>query len=503
MDNLLSILTFTPLLAALILAIFLRGDDEAAQRNAKWLAVTATGATFFISLILLAAFDASISGFQFEEVRAWPFGLTYRMGVDGISLVFLVTVAALAPLAVAASWQVEEGVRDYIIALLTAETLLLGAFAFTDLAFFALFFEAALVPLVLMAGVWGAKGSGEAALKALLHAVPGAVLLVIALIAMAGDAQTTDIAALLRHNLPSEAFPVLGITVEGGLQTLILLGLFWSIAVKAPIWPFHTWLPDVAAKAPPAVTLLLVAALSKLALYAILRFALPILPAGTEVLAPALMLLIFFGLVAMALSALVQDRMRRLIAYAAPATLAIPLVAALSGTDHGIDGAIMAVAAHGLTMAGLILGLLVVETRLRSDEFSLMGGVRLRLPGFALILLLFCFAAFGLPGTGSFVALFLAVLGALSFAPWAALVMAFSLVFLAAVTVSLYRRVALGEAFREQVRTMPPLLLRERLSLGLAAVALVIIGLWPALLLGKVSMSTGSLAALYEAATQP
>lgn len=481
MDNLLSILTFIPLLAALILAVFLRGDDEAAQRNAKWLAVTATGATFLVALILWSAFDPLLDDFQYLEERAWPLGLTYRMGVDGISLGFVVTITALAPLVVAASWRVKERVRDYIIALLTAETFLLGALLSLDLAFFVIFFEGALIPVLLMAGLWGAKGAGQAALKAFVYALPGMVLLVIALSALARNAVSTDIAALLRHNFPDES------------QLLILLGLAWTIAVKLPLWPLHAWLPSLAARVPAAVLLMVTGMSATLGLYLLLRVAVPMLPLGVIALWPYAVSLVIITFVACALAAYVQERLSVAVVYLAIGMMMFPAFSALSLTAIGMDGALLGILARGLTLAGLFLALTVIKARLRSDSFEFMGGIRLRLPGFALLLMLFCFSAFGLPGTAHFPALTLGTFGAYGAAPWMGLVFVVGALGLVAVTAGLYRQIALGDLLREEVRTMGAMDGRERLSLSLTAGALVVIGLIPGLLLDRVAPATASL----------
>ncbi|MCH2075365.1 MAG: NADH-quinone oxidoreductase subunit M [Rhodobacteraceae bacterium] len=487
MDNLLSILTFIPLLAALILAVFLRGDDEAAQRNAKWLAVTATGATLLVALILWSAFDASMDGFQYVEERSWPLGLKYRMGVDGISLGFIVTVTALAPLAVAASWRVADRVRDYVIALLTAETFLLGAFLSLDLAFFVVFFEGASIPVLLLAGFWGSKGAGHAAFKAFLYALPGMVLLVVALAALARNAVTTDISALLRHNFPDES------------QTLILLGLAWAIAVKLPLWPLHAWLPPLVARAPAAVTLVLTGMSATLGLYLLMRFALLMLPLGVIELWPYAIALVLITFVLAALAAYVQERVTQAIGYLAIATMMLPVLAALSLTAMGLDAAILGVVARGLTLAGLLLALTVVEVRLRSDAFEYMGGIRLRLPGFGILLMLFCLASFGLPGTPMFPALALGAFGSFATAPWLTLTLGAGALGLAAIGAGLYRQIALGDLLREDVRTMPAMDGRERLALLLAAGALLVMGLAPSLILEPVGASTAALAEIIGA----
>ncbi|MEM1373830.1 MAG: NADH-quinone oxidoreductase subunit M [Pseudomonadota bacterium] len=497
MDNLLSILTFIPLLAALILAVFLRGDDEAAQRNAKWLAVTATGATFLVALILWGAFDPAMDGFQFVEERAWPLGLTYKVGVDGLSLGLCLAVAGLTPLAVAASWRIAERVRDYIIALLTAETFILGALLSLDLVFFAIFLEGALVPLLVMAGLWGGKGAGQAALKVFLYALPGAVLLIVTLATMANNAATTDMDALMRHNLPSggeSRFP-------GGLQTWLLLGLAWSLAVKLPLWPLHAWLPGLAARAPAAATLMVAGTGAILGLYMLLRLAVPMLPMGLMDLWPYATGLALFSFAWAALAAYVQERMRGALAYLAMALAAIPLLAALSGSAMGIDAAILGAAARALTLAGLFVALTMVEARLRSDAFEAMGGIRLRLPGFSILLMALCYTCFGLPGTAAFPVLALAVLGAFEAHAWLAVALVLAVLGLGAVAAGLYRQIALGDLLREDVRTMGGMDARERLAMGLALGALVLLGLIPGLLLDRTGPAAAALAESYAAAT--
>ncbi|MEM6479026.1 MAG: NADH-quinone oxidoreductase subunit M [Pseudomonadota bacterium] len=500
MENLLSILIFIPLLAALILAIFLRGDDDAAQRNAKWLAVTATGATFFMALILWFAFEPGTPDFQFVEERRWLFGVTYRVGVDGVSLAFVMVISAFMPLVVIASWAVSERVRDYIIALLTAETLFLGAVLSLDLAFLVLFFEAAIIPLAIMAGLWGKKGAGIPALKAVLYATPGAVLMVVALSALGREAGSTDLTAILRHNVSTEPIDLLGLTAFGGSQTLIVLGMAWSIAVKAPLWPFHTWLPDLAGKAPLPATMTLAGLGGLLAVYGVLRFWLPVLPAGVAELAPYMMALLLFGLLAVTLSALVQEHLRRLLAYLAAAFAAWPILALLTMDQRGIDGALLLMATQAFVLGGLFLAAVSLESRLRSDEFSLMGGIRLRSPLFAFLLLVLVLSAFGMPGTGVFIGLLLSVYGVVSASPVMGLLLALSAVPLAAVAMTLYRRVALGDALRESVRTLPRLVGRERLGLGLAAAIAVALGVWPGLLLDRTGGATSDIVAILEAA---
>ncbi|MEO0486073.1 MAG: NADH-quinone oxidoreductase subunit M [Pseudomonadota bacterium] len=502
MENLVSILIFTPLLAALILAVFLRGDDEAAQRNAKWLAVTATGATFFMALIVFFGFEPGQPGLQFEEVRAWPMGLTYRVGIDAVSLPFVMLTAAIWPFAVAASWGVTRNVRDFIIALLVAQSLTLGAFAAQDLAFFALFFELAFVPLWVLVGLWGRSGGGLHALKAAIYALPGALLLIAVVAVFAAQVGDTAIPALLIHNLPSDALTVAGVEVAGGLQTLLCLGLLWSVGAKAGLFPFHGWLPGVSCVAPAAALMLIVAVGGKLGLYALLRFGVQVTPVGLDILHGPLLGLLIFGAVLMVLAALAQDALRPAIGYLSAGAMALPLAAVLSGALQGFDGAMLAQLAHGVTFAGLCAVLVVLEGRLGGDEYERMGGVRIKQPFLAHMLLFYCVSLFAMPLTASFPAHVLALFGlTLGGSVWAAVGYGVVLLLLASAAMSLYRRVSLGDTVRENVRTLALLDGREQAMLiGLGALILGL-GLWPAVMLapladGMVAVFTQAQAAL-------
>ncbi len=308
-NNLLSFITFTPLLGALILALFLRGDDAAAQRNAKWLALGATVFTFLFSIGLLTGFDAQNTDFQFVEERTWLLGLTYKMGVDGISVLFVMLTTFLMPLVIAACWDVTHRVKDYMIALLILETLMIGVFCALDLILFYVFFEAGLIPMFLIIGIWGGKNRIYASFKFFLYTLLGSVLMLVAMVAMYVDAGTTDIPTLLTHTFATESFSVLGIHVVGGLQTMMWLAFFASFAVKMPMWPVHTWLPDAHVQAPTAGSVVLAAILLKMGGYGFLRFSLPMFPVASDLLAPMVMWLSVIAIIYSSLVALVQDDM--------------------------------------------------------------------------------------------------------------------------------------------------------------------------------------------------
>ncbi len=319
MSNILSIITFLPLIAAAILALFLRGDDEAAQRNAKWLALIATSATFLVSLFVLVQFDPSNTNFQFVEERDWILGMKYKMGVDGISVLFVLLTTFLMPITIAACWGVKTRVKDYMIAMLLLETLMLGVFMALDLILFYLFFEGGLIPMFLIIGIWGGKQRIYAAFKFFLYTFFGSVLMLVAMVAMFVDAGTTDIPTLLVHEFDSSTISVLGFQIVGGLQTLLFLAFFASFAVKLPMWPFHTWLPDAHVQAPTAGSVVLAALLLKMGGYGFLRFSLPMFPVGADLLTPLVLWLSAIAIVYTSLVAFAQDDMKKLIAYSSVA----------------------------------------------------------------------------------------------------------------------------------------------------------------------------------------
>jgi len=340
MSNVLSITTFIPLIAAAILAIFMRGEDKFAQRAAKWVALMATSLTFLVSLAILIQFDAADTGFQMVEEREWLLGLKYKMGVDGISVLFVMLTTFMMPLTIAASWGVSTRVKEYMIAFLVLETLMLGVFMALDLVLFYLFFEAGLIPMFLIIGIWGGKERIYASFKFFLYTFLGSVLMLVALVAMFADAGTTDIPTLMNHQFASDSFGILGITVVGGLQTLLFLAFFASFAVKLPMWPVHTWLPDAHVQAPTAGSVVLAAILLKMGGYGFLRFSLPMFPVGAEVLTPLVLWLSAIAIVYTSLVAMAQEDMKKLIAYSSVAHMGYVTMGIFSANQQGIDGAI-------------------------------------------------------------------------------------------------------------------------------------------------------------------
>jgi len=319
MLNLLSIITFTPAIAALILALFLRGEDAVAQQNAKWVALVATTATFLISLILLFGFDPANPNFQFVEQRDWILGLTYKLGVDGISILFVMLTTFLMPITILACWNVTHRVKEYMIAFLLLETLMIGVFVALDLVLFYFFFEAGLIPMFLIIGIWGGKERIYASFKFFLYTFLGSVLMLVAMIAMYVDAGTTDIPRLMTHDFHAGPLFLGGWQIVGGLQTLLFFAFFASFAVKMPMWPVHTWLPDAHVQAPTAGSVILAAVLLKMGGYGFLRFSLPMFPVAADIFAPFILWLSAIAIVYASLVALVQEDMKKLVAYSSVA----------------------------------------------------------------------------------------------------------------------------------------------------------------------------------------
>ena len=481
MDNLLSIVTFIPVVAASILAVFLRGEDAAAQRNAKWVALIATTLTFVVSLGILFGFDPSDTGFQFVEERDWLLGLKYKMGVDGISVLFVMLTTFIMPLAIAASWTVTVRVKEYMIAFLILETLMLGVFMALDLVLFYLFFEAGLIPMFLIIGIWGGAARIYASFKFFLYTFLGSVLMLVAMVAMFAEAGTTDIPTLLQHEFASESFPVLGITVVGGLQTLMFIAFFASFAVKLPMWPVHTWLPDAHVQAPTAGSVVLAALLLKLGGYGFIRFSLPMFPVGAEVLTPLILWLSAIAIVYTSLVALAQEDMKKLIAYSSVAHMGYVTMGIFAANQQGLDGAIFQMISHGFISGALFLCVGVIYDRMHTREIDAYGGLVNRMPAYALIFMFFTMANVGLPGTSGFVGEFLTLVGVFQVNTWVAAVAASGVILSAAYALWLYRRVVFGDLIKESLRTISDMGTRERAIFAPLIAMTLLLGLYPRL----------------------
>ena len=500
MDNVLSIITFLPGVAAAILALFSRGDDAAAQRNAKWLALIASTLTFLISLFVYFQFDPADTGFQFVEEYDWILGLTYKMGIDGISVLLLLLTTFLMPITIAACWTVETRVKEYMIAFLLLETLMLGVFCALDLVLFYLFFEAGLIPMFLIIGIWGGKDRIYAAFKFFLYTFLGSVLMLVAMVAMYVDAGTTDMAVLLQHTFPSDTLHFLGLSIPGGFQTLLFLAFFASFAVKMPMWPVHTWLPDAHVQAPTAGSVILAAVLLKMGGYGFLRFNVPMFPVGTEVMADFCLWLSAIAIVYTSFVALAQEDMKKLIAYWSVAHMGYVTMGIFAVNQQGIDGAMFQMISHGLISGALFVCVGVVYDRMHTRDIAAYGGLVIRMPVYALLFMYFTMANVGLPGTSGFVGEFLSLMGVFQVNTLVGVVAATGVVLSPAYALWLYRRVIFGDMVRDALKSISDMDRREKLMLAPLVALTLLLGVYPALVTDIIGPSVGAMVTDYKAA---
>ena len=482
MDNLLSIVTFLPMVAALILALFLRGEDEAAQLGAKRLALAATTATFLISLAILVQFDANDTGFQMVEEREWLFALSYKLGVDGISVLFVLLTTFLMPITIAACWGVEHRVKEYMIALLVLESLMIGVFVALDLVLFYLFFEAGLIPMFLIIGIWGGKNRIYAAFKFFLYTFLGSVLMLVAMVAMYIDAGTTDIPRLLTHEFSAAGISLFGWQIAGGMQVLLWLAFFASFAVKLPMWPVHTWLPHAHVQAPTAGSVILAGVLLKMGGYGLLRFSLPMFPDASLLFQPLVFTLSVIAIVYASLVAWRQTDMKKLIAYSSVAHMGFVTLGIFSFNEVGVQGAVFQMLSHGLISGALFLIVGIVYDRMHTREIAAYGGLANRMPIYATLFMLFTMANVGLPGTSGFVGEILTMTGAFQASTWAAAGAALGVIFSAVYMLTLYRRTVFGTITNPALEQIQDMTAKELFCIVPLAAGTILFGVMPNLI---------------------
>src|ERR1700720_1413292 len=405
--GILSCIVFLPLAGAgFILA--LRGNDEATLENARRAALGTPVIVFLLSLYAYARFDPSSSAFQFVEEKGWfGHGLVYKMGVDGISFPFGLLTTFLMPICILASWQsIQNRVKEYMITFLVLETLMIGVFCALDLVLFYLFFEGGVLPIFLIIGIWGHTRRVFASFKFFLYTLTGSLLMLLAVMAMYGVAGTTDIAVLLQTHFPSS------------MQKWLWLGFFASLAVKTPMWPVHTWLPDAHVEAPTAGSVLLAGVLLKMGGYGFLRVSLPMFPEASAYFAPLVFALSVIAIIYTSLVALVQEDMKKLIAYTSVAHMGFVTMGLFSVTPQGVQGAVFQMVSHGLVSAALFLCVGVLYDRLHTHEIAAYGGLVARMPIYAAVFMIFTLANLGLPGTSGFIGEFLTLLGTFRINSW-------------------------------------------------------------------------------------
>jgi NADH-quinone oxidoreductase subunit M len=463
----LSVVTFLPIVGAIFIAFL--NDDESGVRNARWIALWTTLVTFAVSLILVWRFDPGSADFQFLEKRPWLGGATtYSMGVDGISLPFVILTTALMPIAILASWtSVQTRVHSYMICFLVLEILMVGTFCALDLVLFYLFFEGGLIPMFLIIGVWGGPRRVYASFKFFLYTLLGSVLMLLAIMAMYWQAGTTDIPTLLHHAFPR------------ALQTWAWFAFLASFAVKMPMWPVHTWLPDAHVEAPTAGSVILAAILLKLGGYGFLRFSLPMFPQASVDFAPLIYALSVVAIVYTSLVALMQEDVKKLIAYSSVAHMGFVTMGLFAMTAQGVAGGIFQMISHGIVSAALFLCVGVIYDRMHTREIAAYGGLVNRMPIYAFAFMVFTLANVGLPGTSGFIGEFLTLLGTFRINNWVATLATLGTILSAAYALWLYRKVIFGKLEKPSLFDIKDVGWREMVILAPLVILTIVFGVYP------------------------
>ena len=485
----LSTVTFLPLVGALLI-LFIRDDNELARRNIRNVALLTTVFTFIISLWIWIDFDPQHAGFQMVERFDWlGTGINYHMGVDGISMLFVILTTFLMPFCILASFEsVQMRVKEYMIAFLVLETLVTGVFCALDLVLFYVFFEGGLIPMFLIIGVWGGKRRIYASYKFFLYTFLGSVLMLVAIMAMYWDAGTTSIPELLQHRFPA------------AMQPWLWFAFFASFAVKMPMWPVHTWLPDAHVEAPTAGSVILAGILLKLGGYGFLRFSLPMFPLASAEFAPLIFTLSVVAIIYTSLVALMQEDIKKLIAYSSVAHMGFVTMGIFAANAQGVQGAIFQMLSHGLVSGALFLCVGVVYDRMHTREIAAYGGLVNRMPHYAAAMLIFTMANVGLPGTSGFVGEFLTLIGVFQVNTWVAIFATTGVILSAAYALWLYRRVIFGALEKESLRSILDLSGREKALLYPMVALVIFFGVYPMPVFNVTAASVETLLNSYTAA---
>jgi NADH-quinone oxidoreductase subunit M len=485
----LSTVTFLPLVGALLILI-IRGDDDIARRNIYHVALWTTAVTFVLSLFIWTNFDPSNPGFQLVERTEWLGGtIAYSMGVDGISILFVILTTFLMPFCIVASrLTVNRYFKEYMIAFLALETLMIGVFCATDLLLFYVFFEGGLIPMFLIIGIWGGPRRVYASFKFFLYTLLGSVLMLLAIMAMYWDAGTTDIPTLLQHSFPAD------------MQFWLWIAFFASFAVKMPMWPVHTWLPDAHVEAPTAGSVILAAILLKMGGYGFIRFSLAMFPLASADLAPFVFTLSVVAIVYTSLVAMMQDDMKKLIAYSSVAHMGFVTMGIFAANAQGVQGALFQMLSHGIVSGALFLCVGVIYDRMHTREISAYGGLVNRMPLYAFVFMVFTMANVGLPGTSGFVGEFLTLVGTFRVNTWVAFFATTGVILSACYALWLYRRVIFGTLEKENLKSILDLSRRE-LAIFIPLVVLTILfGVYPSPIMDVTAASVDQLISNYQAA---
>ena len=483
----LSAIIFIPLIGALFILIT-KGKQNTVEKNSKYVAIFSSLANFILSIFLWYSFDVSTSEFQFVEEKNWMEGfINFQLGIDGISILFILLTTFIAPICIFSGiHSIKFKIKEFLIAILVMETLMLGVFCSLDLVIFYLFFEGGLIPMFLIIGIWGGPKRVYSAFKFFLFTLLGSVLLLIAIISIYWIAGTTDVIKLLDIRIPQE------------YQYLLWLAFFSSFAVKLPMWPFHTWLPDAHVEAPTAGSVILAAILLKMAGYGFMRFSLGLFPVASDYFTPLIFTLSIIAIIYTSLVALMQDDMKKLIAYSSVAHMGFVTIGIFSLTKQGLEGSIIQMMSHGLISAALFLCVGVVYDRYHSRMISSYGGLVNIMPKYALVFMIFALAALGLPGTSGFVGEFLVLVGIFQINIFVAVLASLGVILAAAYMLWLYKRVIFGKMASPEIKEMADLNKTEIYVFASLVFLTLFFGIYPEPLFNTIDISVNNLIDNYQ-----